>query len=299
MKLREIKRGLVAQMARKSGEFWEHLQKARKRWGITPVARIPPEVPDMHYPPNEPEERILRPRFLHSWCKDVRSLRDLAVPEAYHHSRLPGDWTKFLSACLLYDPPNDDLEGFACYADPDPSTLDIEENRDVLVLPIKYLRDPDRVQADAEWRIKNRIDRMGELLQQKLEQAGITPEQFSVDIRELWREAGTFNPSCPEDKYRNFIDREIENIDREIENLPRPYIDLSHEETTEDDIRAAYAEHKKREQRETKEGRRNSDELEAIQCAFFVDRLGWSVAEVADNYGFSVDTAKKRIKDGR
>jgi hypothetical protein len=232
-------------------------------------------------------------------------LEDLVVPVTYRRSDPLGYWTKFLSACLLYDPPEDDLEGFASYADPDPITLateddssddDADEDRDMLVLPITYLRDPDRAKVDTEWFFATAILDMDELLQQKLEQAEIKPDQLKIDLRDLFREVAHDRLYDTEERYGSLYH---EYVGKQLQNKSRPFIDPSHEETTEDDIRAAFREIRKREELRTKTGRPNCDLLEAIQCAFYVDRCGWSIKDVAKYYRFSESTAKNRIRDGR
>jgi hypothetical protein len=324
---------LVVQMVTQHGYFWEEVQKARKGWEITPVARIPPEVPHFHYPPNEPEvpsrDAVRDPQNLRAklqervsvvfrllWYEYLVRLRNDLVPEAYRRSDPLGHWTKFLSTCLLYDPPRDDLEGFASYADPDLITLATEEDsadsgagetRDTALLPIKYLPDPDKVKADAERFYKTVINEIGKLLQSKLELAGIKPEQFSIDIWQLYYEAA-FNRPDPEDGHGNL---QWEYAGKQLENEPRAYIDPSDEEATKENVEAARQLLRQTQPATPNVGRPKIDSLVAVQCAILFyernhrmpgnrRRWRWTFKNLAEKFGLpSEGSAREHVKLGR
>jgi hypothetical protein len=148
---------------------------------------------------------------------------------------------------------------------------------------------------------------MGELLQQKLEQAGIAPEQFSIDIWELYREV-TVIRSDSEDKYRNLSETYIA---RQTENWPRPYIDPSHAETTEDDVRAAFRFIRHSQKMTQKGGRSRRNQEVAVQCAILYDqrnytdpeekrRWKWTHKTLAEKFGLpSERSAKYHVELGR
>jgi hypothetical protein len=286
----------------------------------------PPEVP-LHWPPNEPEEpprdalrdpqneRAKLQEFVFTlyrrfWYEYLTKLRDSVVPEAYRDPGPLGYWTKFLSACLLYDPPDDDLEGFARYADPDPATLATEgnwsdngedEDRDVLVLPIKHLPDPYRVRADAEWYFETAIDEMGELLQERLEQAGIKPEQFSIDIWELFREVAYNRLKDNEERYGSLYH---EYVGKQLQNESCPYIDPSNEEATEENVRAALRLIRQTQAATAKVGKPKIASLVAVQCAILYYRHNprdsedrrrrrWTFKKLAERFGLESERAAK------
>jgi hypothetical protein len=298
-RLEKLKRDLVVEMVVERGEFFEELQKARKRWGITPATEIPPEVPDLHYPPNEPEEHFERPYFRQRWFEDVCTLGYLVVPEAYRNPGPPLYWPKFISACLLYDPPYDDLERFAKYADPDPDTLATEgcasENgagrrRGIAVLPIKYLIDPYRALADQQWSYKSAIEWVIKELQETQEQVGITSEQLRT-IWKLFNDAFLYAPD-PEGKYGSL--GEALAI-RQTENLPRPYIDPLSEEATKANVETARKVIRKTHSVTPNDGAPKIDSLVAVQCAILYYRDNHTLAENRRKWKWTFETLANKF----
>jgi hypothetical protein len=122
--LQRLKRNLVLQLYTKSGDFWEAVHDLRTRWDIAPVIHLPPPTNvAVHFPE---EKRLITDigdlrDFAQRRCDDIAGLKADAVPLSYRNDR--GEWDTFLSACVLYDPPETDLLAFAAYSDLSPRTI--------------------------------------------------------------------------------------------------------------------------------------------------------------------------------
>src|SRR5688572_5045649 len=112
------KRDLVLSLFTKRGEFWDMVSGIRARWNIQAKVGIPPhvEVYSLHFPPEGPkyappteEGGEEWSRFAHEWDQELVNLYDQTIPEEYRLNSIPDTsralWTIFLSACVVYDPP--------------------------------------------------------------------------------------------------------------------------------------------------------------------------------------------------
>jgi hypothetical protein len=163
-RLRRFKRNLVADLFTQQGEVGELVRRLRDKAKIIPIVPVPPPVDTtVHYPSHKLEQvggenqQLLRSL----WLSSMVTYQDRVIPQVYRTSYdLSVAWTKFLSACLLYDPPETELLEFASYADPFPVAFDTDERdrgsateqfSDAAVLPIVRLQDPYRARDDAHW----------------------------------------------------------------------------------------------------------------------------------------------------
>jgi hypothetical protein len=115
-KVRRFKRELTAQLFLRRGSFWDAVSKMRQRWNIVPEERVP-DLPKISlFPRQLPEDRY------GEWLGDLASIEREVVPEGMRR-RTGHWWSRFLSACVLYDPPELELLAFAAYGDPQPVPL--------------------------------------------------------------------------------------------------------------------------------------------------------------------------------
>ena len=122
--LETFRRDLTLDLFTRHGSIWALVSRARRRWEIEPEARIPPapEFKHVHLP------KFLLNTSRPEWPIEAEEdyIRWMVYLERMHHELIPPDlrvedvrfdsadfWDGFLSACILYDPPPDDLLGFA------------------------------------------------------------------------------------------------------------------------------------------------------------------------------------------
>ena len=134
LQLQRYKRGLVLDLFLRRGSFWNAVLGVRSHWNITAVRRLPPPLPEAGHlapgiGPNPPPPKM-KPGEAEEWMECYnRWIADLQqfiyrplVPDRYHGLEWWPSWSNFLSACVLYDPPETDLLAFAAYDDPKPQT---------------------------------------------------------------------------------------------------------------------------------------------------------------------------------
>jgi hypothetical protein len=313
-RLRDHRHELVADLFTRHGLFWEQVRWIRERTRVEAEVRMPPLLnPDtVHYP------GWIR-AALKAWSREPGLMQDLrewmALLHVLHEAVVPNDlrvetpysnsldfWMGFLSACIIYDPPLEDLLGFAehgvaAYGD-FVNPLNPWEDGDgpeMLAPPIRFLPDPERVIADERQRHDWVLGKLQEAIDRR-------PAEWrgEVDLAEM---AASFE----------FVYESVQDEERrerfELPRLPmQPYIEVG-EHTTEADVRNAYrlmAAHRPAGPRATRPLR---DELLCLQCAVWYDECGWSHAQIADKFGWAVqpvpgakprsETARKYIAKGR
>jgi hypothetical protein len=300
---------LVADLFTQQGEFGELVQELRVIAKITPIVQVPPPVDTtVHYPPHELEraggenQRLFR----YMWLSSMFTFRDRVIPEVYRTSDdLSRAWIKFLSACLLYDPPETELLEFARYADPFPVASDTDErgrssateqSSDAPVLPIVRLQDPSRAIDDAHWYRDTIIDEIGK---QFLKPRGL-------DIWEMYH-AVIWSKGDYEGEESSIG---LEYAQRQLDNEPRPYIFVT-EETTVEDVKEAFRAIKASQGQRGRRGRPSRDRLTAIQCAVLYDRYNsttrddarrkkWSLERLAETFELeSIEAAEAHVELGR
>lgn len=309
-RLRRFKRNLVADLFTQQGKFGELVQELRVAAKITPIVGIPPEDTFVHYPPLQLEQAGGEGQqlFRYLWISQMHKFRDVVVPQVYRTSyELSRSWITFLSACLLYDPPETDLLRFARYADPVPLPSEDDKAQandpetekkalEVPVLPIEWLQDPQKAIDDAHWYRDAIIDEIGK---QFLEPLGLDIQEMYETVVHRIRDYGT-KPWTLGHKY----------VDRQLANEHKPYIFVT-EETTEDDVKKAFRSIRASQQQRGRGGRPTRDRLVAIQCAVLYDRYrsmdstdkrrrNWTYESLAKEFDLdSADAAEDYVNLGR
>ena len=311
LQLQRYKRGLVLDLFLRCGSFWNAVLGVRSRWNITAVRRLPPPLPeDGHLAPGigpNPPPPKMKPKEAQEWTECFnRWIADLQrfiyrplVPDRYHGLEWWSSWSNFLSACVLYDPPETDLLAFAAYDDPKPQTPHghrwlqgtVDEQFPRMVAPpIKFIwhDDPFALQRAEKWYWAWIIAKVGE---QYLEPLGLDTQTVIDEIlaNHPWIREGY---------------EEMTKVE------PHRYITVE-EHTTEEDIRRAFrmlaATHESR----PPANRPPRDELLAVQCAILYDRHNhtdssdrrrrkWTHERLSKQFGLkSSRAAKEYVAAGR
>jgi len=240
----------------------------------------------VYMPPGRPENVPLGEdgheewsRFIRHWSQDLGELHNEIIPEDCYYGNVLQSrhgWERFLSGCVMYDPPNTSLEEFAnqrlVYR-----TGHRESAYAMSAAPIRWMQDSGPVE-DTWIKVLNQfVDGITQRHEQE-------PEKDVVElIREALSGPGLLTPV----------------LEHHRKNPPRPFIEVKSWHT-EDDIRNAFRMISDAQQRRPQRGRPKRDELRAVQCAIFADRYGWTEEQVSDHYGWEYyGKAGKYIREGR
>jgi hypothetical protein len=191
---------------------------------------------------------------------------------------------KFISACVLYDPPRDSLPEFASSVGlgaamhwPWPPDLwedyDLEDVPWEVGLPIRILPDPDRAEAIE----RRRWQRLVEALVEYMESLGLDAQAMLREVR------------------KNHPEIEKEYQEARWDNYSRAYVDL--EEVTAQELRLMSSAVPKRTSRK-KKTKSPRDRLTCLQAAM-LHQDGWSEEQIAEWLGKkTITTARNYISDG-
>lgn len=308
--IRKIKAELVLSLFTKHGSFWESVKELRELWGITPSIQVPPSkgepiepgVPAC-IPPSPWVPRDILGRYEeHSeeWAEcllgrsvDIHKLQKQTLPEKYHEKGAPGDWDRFLSGCVLYEPPETKLTEFAAFSDPEPQAFYGTRDPDdflagelprMLAPPIKTLREL-RQSEDWVW------DCAMFVLGEQLKSLSLDPhillaylEREAPDLVERYRQ------QTEQDEARYYIEVDEHTTTQDVANALQMIGEIIGEDSG---------------------GAPHQDLLIAVQCAILhlrhnerdpedQRRRRWSYEQLAAEYKLgSEDTAKYRVTTGR
>jgi hypothetical protein len=279
---------LVIALVKQSGNTWSEICEVRCRWGIAATTEVPPRMAtsSVYTPAGSPENVPVGEEgfdewseFIGRWGSELDALHDKIIPEDCHYGHIYESlhaWCQFLSACILYDPPDDKLDEYASRRLIYRTGLR-GSPYDMTAAPIRHLRDHNA--AENAWvAVLNRF--VNNLIQRQKQE----PEK---DIEELIRD--TF-------RSRDHLVPLGEYLDN---NPAIPFIEVQpwHRE---DDIRNAFRMIRETQEERPRRGRRNRDQLQAVQCAIFADRYGWTEDQVSKHFGWeNYGKAGKYIREGR
>jgi hypothetical protein len=260
-RVRQEKRRLVLEIFLRRGAVWDRIQEMRKRWGIEARTQMPPPRRGGPYFPESfgtppPEEQFGNQEYdqwhatHREWTADLASLYEIAIPEEARSSKyfVASGWDIFLSACVLFDPPESRLVGFADFIRWEYSNVIPRGEHVGNALPIVWLRDADRVET-----------MLAELYQEVLEA-----------ILEKY-----VNPQgvTSEDAIRSIHEERLDLFERYWrgirDNESHPYIDVRPYHR-KNDIVSAYTMLRERHAAQQPPGR-TRDPLIALQCAILYD----------------------------
>ena len=300
-RVRRAKRRLVLDLFLGRGVAWDHIREMRERWEIDARPQMPPPypyvfVPEILGPPpeeqfgDEAEEWHAKYR---EWTSDLTAVFEAVVPEEARDSKyfVGSIWGLFLPMCVLYDPPETQLEDFAERIGGLASNVwpSGDNHYWMPAPPIVWLEDADR----AESTVREFYEAVLEaLLEKYVHPQGISSEDALESI------------------HRERPELFVQLIRGLTENKPRPYIDVRphHQEK---DVVSAFKVLSARHDTRPALGRPKLDELTAVQCAILHDRYNppdptdkrrrtWTFERLAEEFGLETwRRAKSHVRRGR
>jgi len=293
---------------------------------ILPVVQLPPSSSkfyDLLLPegaPNPPEPIGIPPKdeeqaekwwaqetklqeFEADWKRDLIRILEQVVPERYRGGLPHGNieyqaWQNFIAACVLYDPPEEELLEFARFCDPPPYGVVLPRNDDegrdfarevhMELPPVKTLRDPLTAEA-IERQFWNRV--FAEVQKRHLEPLGLHINEMVTEVLER----------CPE-----ILDQRSHN---QSLNEHRYYIEVD-EHTSPQDVERV-RQMIQSNFRRNRGGKPPLDRLLALQCSILHDEYNvtdptdrrfrrWTYKRIADEYGLrNARSAEEHVKLGR
>jgi hypothetical protein len=144
----KLKRDFVFDLFFQDGLFWEAVHDMRARWNISAARQLPPPdlgdllPPGMMHPTDFSEESKPLIALIERWGNDLDAVRDRVVSEPYRDWQYFGlFWRKFISACVLYDPPKKNLLSFAARGGPQPYERELSDVPVTMLPAARQLRD--------------------------------------------------------------------------------------------------------------------------------------------------------------
>jgi len=284
--MNSYKRELVIQMRQQHGLFWKEVRTMRTRWDVSPTHGLPDNPKKLRIlalpPPgvgrrDTPEAQ----RVDAKWRSELLDIAKAVVPQLLlgsERSFIDYDWERFLSACVLFDPPDERLEEFAqlgpfLAASPLPSGVVA-----MAASPVKMMHDPFEERRVAERAWSSIFEAVFELY---LEPQGLARDGVLQEIHEA-------RPEIRETRDQEWHDLRL-----------RTYIEVD-ENTTWEDMKAAFKMIDDAREERPKRGRRRRDRLRCVQCAVLHDQNGWTYEQIAQRYAWSDYTlVSKYVADGR
>jgi len=286
----DLKSEFVTQLWQRRGAFWEAVSAMRGRWNVSPKVGLPDnpkKLKILALPPpgmgrrDTPEKKRIDAR----WRRELSEIAEAVVPVALlerDHSYSMGfgapEWEPFMSACVLFDPPDTELERFAELGPFLATSLTGSGAVAMAVSPVKQLHD---THEERRVYMKAWSQTFSALFDLYLKPLGL-------DIDDVWEEIHKARPDIRE------------NMDLELHGLRlRTYIEVD-ENITWDDVKTAFKMIDRGREERPKTGRPRRDRLRCVQCAILHDRHGWTYEQIAERYGWLDHTlAGKYIADGR
>lgn len=300
-RLVRFKRDMVRQLYLKRGEFWQMIRDMRSHWGITAATALPPGVQEpllyLKLPKQGPKSDLVRLRVPTLYPREMEILErnqwefeldDIKAKTVHPRYSQASEWRQFLSACVLYDPPETALVEFGEYgaALPEIGELRGEEAYEMLAPPVWRLPNPH------SWASAYRI--FYEAMIREIGERHLEP--LGINIHAMFREV--------------FQNTELYNeLEENLAQVPRDYYIKIDDHTTNEDVRSAYTFTRPNEQSE--EGAPQRDPLVAIQCAILYDRHNssrspdrrrrrWTYRRLAEKFELkSARAAKYCVESGR
>ena len=302
--LRRLRGDLILQLFMRRGPLWEAVRNVRDRWNITPKVQLPPPVVGWLLPEGAPERDYSKEyaEYLRQWDEEMSAIRVKVTPKPsvttddFFDYELKMSWIHFLSACVIYDPPDNQLIEFASYRNPKPTYLpdgrfppdrgNLKGLPEMVDPPIKSLWELTEVR---DWFWKRVLDHIGE---RYLEPQGVDVETLleavMLDIPGLHEEHS--------EKYKQYSTHYYIEVD---------------ESTILDDVKNAFRMIRSVQKERPKAVRLPRDRLTAVQCALLHARHNqadpedkrrrrWTHVKLADHFGLSSPRAAgDYISDGK
>jgi hypothetical protein len=286
-RLRRLRHELVLQLYLRRDPLWKAIRDVRDRWDISAEVRLPPPVVGPLSPEKAPNLQDRgNAKDAVRWQEEMSAIWGKVDPEPrlptsdYSDLQLELSWGDFLSACVLYDPPEDQLVEFASYGALETTVLtggrlatkaNLEGLPEMVDPPVRSLFALSKVR---DWYWHRILNYIGE---KHLEPQG-------VDVDAFLDNALSYIPGL-EEEYREKAERYSKRYYIGVDNY-----------TSLEDVKSAF--HMIRKVQPPKGTKRSRDPLVAVQCALLYDRHNrrdpedrrrwrWSHANLADRFGLS------------
>lgn len=316
-----VTHGLTLDLYRQTGAFWTSTAEVRRVWNMSDSIprQIPPQLPQpalpgsgqYHQPPDTHHWEASAPESLERWNAFFGFCNDWL--EAFGSVGESNFSLVFLSGCLCYDPPHDNLISYANHADnllgrwyppsvdndPPPPGLPIAWVPDLEELVMASVQEDDDLADQFVRELK--LDLIGRL------------DALGLDGYTLWSDAES---TTRRGKTHLFIGWELptERVPNTQSRTDRiwaastPLIEVQ-PETTDADVRAAFQWLKRRMPTPVRSTKSLRDPLLCLQCAIWRDDFDWSEKQIGDRLGWTIqyppgvkprcETARQHIADGR
>jgi hypothetical protein len=300
-RLRQLRHDLVLQLYLRRGPLWEAVCDIRDRWNISAKDCLPPPVRGHLLPADAPdfEDHRERTEYVMRWQDEMAAIRAKVDLEPHHPTwafsdyQLQASWSDFLSACVLYDPPDDELIAFASYGFPEGSVLsggrfptkaNIEGLPEMVDPPVRSLWELSEVR---DWYWKRVLSHIGERY--------LEPQD--VDVEALLENVMSYIAGLDEEyreRYERYSKRYFIGVD---------------DYTSLEDVKNAFQ--MIRRVQPAKGTKSPRDRLTALQCAILYDqhnqrdpndkrRRSWTHNNLAEKFKLSSSrAAKDHIELGR
>lgn len=334
--LLRFKRDLVAQLFAQDGAFWEAVRKLRLEWRIEAVRLLPPpdllglfHPADLCRPPQEwgtreewgeslEEYESLLEKYesleeyrsqwklfddeddldkYQEWERDLEATARATIPQRFLVIDVSQDWSRFVAACALCDPPETELLEFADWGGPFSLDLPFHETDgdSTIASYLLGLSSGARTSSDPHKQLVA-DNRLLKHLVRELERRFLVPKGL-VAVNVLYEIVA----GKPEILMEALQDAAV---------VESPHCIPVHEMTTEDDVRREYriiAAARKN----SRKGAPHRDPLIALQCALLHDRHNepvpgdrrrrkWTYKSLSKEFGLKGPWAAKiHIAEGR
>jgi hypothetical protein len=303
--IQRFKRTVAMDLFLQQGTVWKEIRALRERWTMSSTVQVPPETRhNLHFPENgwpdqydsEGEQSSAWVELASKWSAELYTLARRLVPEHYRPNHVDEKhWAIFLSACVLFDPPETGLLLFAEHGRPRPLGLSPADERwrsfgspphAMIAAPIRTLSDGLISESIEGWFWEQVIEEIGKKFL----------EPIGLDIHEMMLEVLKNSPALLKKR------KEL----REQHAPARHYIAVD-EETTADDVQRAFRLISNTLPERSKKGAPRRDSLVALQCAILYDRynakdpedqrrLRWSYERLAEEFGLGAGETQKAKK---
>jgi hypothetical protein len=316
----QVTHTLTLDLYRRSGEFWSEIADVRHVWQMAePVPRqIPPrlEFPDEpwdgigHFPPLPPNQHDTLPGVTECWDR----LHDFCVRWYERIGLIDGNFLYvFLTGCVCYDPPHDDLIGFANHADNLLGTWHPglpPKDTPPAGLPIAWIPDLDELTIESSANTEY-YDFL--FLAQIKTGVLATLASMGIDGQAIWSAVEeTTTRGVTHRRIGRPLPSEMPVMDESdvlgVWARCEPMIEV-HPWTSESDVREAFRWIRQRLPRADIPSKSPRDPLLCVQCAIWRDTHSWSEQEIGQQFGWTIqypaeakprcETARQYIADGR
>jgi hypothetical protein len=285
LKARAFKDGLTAQLYVRRGTFWDAVRDLREQRGITAERRLPPSgdgTSGLIFPrtPSDDDDFF---GVYDEWMADLQHIEQRCVPARFRES---AEWSYFISACVLCDPPPDGLDTFTRHGD-----LRFHNGRRERVpmqarAPVRWaIADEQALEQAHFWLLERLLEELGE---RYLRPAGTDLEEAIQEI---------FDTTDLNDQYH-----------RKKASLRREWHIVASGGVNANDIKKAAAMIPAIQEARSQGGRAPRNPVVALQCAILYDAedpAGDGAPKsrkrqlLADRYGLPEDEVKHYVKLGR